>query len=393
MPGIPHNRFHSTIRAPAADALDSLAEHTEDILAAWHYGIRPLGLNPSTFLSASSVDFSMLAADLRRSRYAVFRRRMKEFGKALAQQASLGQAVVAFNELFGICIRVLLEDETRKASLVLALSRLYALAGLVVVSGYTGEWGSSRETLVEASVLEAEDEARSASAYVMRIYEQELHRIAQELHDDVAPDLVRIQQYLEMIGLAAQGKDLPEFQPRLAEAMALVSCSIESVRRIGLDLGQAIFEDLGLLSAVRAFAHQFSARTKINVFLCEGHIPDTIPMIHQVTLYRLMQEALANVLDGASARNVTVSVGSVKDSVLVMVVEDDGADLNTKNRRARRPFGLRIMRERAESLGGRIHVESRRESPMSPDGGTRIQIDLPLPGRPLGLSSAALSGA
>ena len=391
MPGIPHSRFHSTIRAPAADALDRLAEHTEDVLAAWHSGIRPLGLDPSAFLPACSVDFSMLAAELRRTTYPVFRRRVKEFGKALAQRASLHQAVVAFNELFGICIQVLLEDEPRKASPVIALSRLYALAGLVVVSGYTGEWGSGRETLVEASVLEAEDEARSASAYVMRIYEQELHRIAQELHDDVAPDLVGIELHLEMLALAAQGKDLPEFQPRLAEAMALVSGSIESVRRIELDLGRAMFEDLGFLSAVRAYAHQFSARTKINVVLREGHIPETIPMTHQVTLYRLVQGALANALDSASARNVTISLGSIKDSVLVMVVEDDGAGLYTKNRPARRPFGLKVMRERAESLGGRIHIESRRESPTSPDSGTRIQIDLPLPGRLLALSSAALS--
>ena len=392
MPGIPHSRFHLMVRAPAADALDRLAEHTEDVLAAWHSGIRPLGLNPSAFLSASSIDFSMLADELRRSTYAVFRRRVKEFGKALAQRASLGQAVVAFNELYGICIRVLLEDETRKASPVLALSRLYALAGLVVVSGYTGEWSSGRETLVEASILEAEDEARAASAYVMRIYEQELHRIAQELRDDVVPDLVRIEQYLE-IARAAQGKELPELYPRLAEAGALLSGSIESLRRIGLDLGRAMFEDLGFLSAVRAYAQQFSARTKISVVVREGHIPETIPMTHQVTLYRLIQGALANVLDGASAKNVNVSLGCVKDSVLVMVIEDDGAVLCTKNRPARPPFGLRVMRERAESLGGRIHIESRRESPKSPERGTRIQIDLPLPGRPLALSSSALSSA
>jgi signal transduction histidine kinase len=381
------------VRAPAADALDRLAEHTEDVLAAWHSGVRLLGLNPNAFLSASSVDFSMLADELRRSTYMVFRRRVKEFGKALAQRASLGQAVVAFNELFGICVRVLLEEETRKASPVLALSRLYALAGLVVVSGYTGEWGSGRETLVEASILEAEDEERSASAYVMRIYEQELHRIAQELRDDVVPDLVRIEQYLEMIALAAQGKDLPEFPPRLAEAAALLSGSIESLRRIGLDLGRAMFEDLGFLSAVRAYSQQFSARTKIDVVLREGHIPETIPMTHQVTLYRLIQGALANVLDGASAKNVTVSLGCVKNSVLVMVIEDDGEGLCTKNRPARPPFGLRVMRERAESLGGRIHIEYRRESPTSPEHGTRIQIDLPLPGRPLALSSSVLSGA
>jgi len=380
------------VRAPAADALDRLAEHTEDVLAAWHTAIRRLGLNPSAFLSASSIDFSMLADELRRSTYVVFRRRAKEFGEALAQRVALGQAVVAFNELFGICIRVLLEDETRKASPVLALSRLYALAGLIVVSGYTGEWGSGRETLVEASILEAEDEARAASAYVMRIYEQELHRIAQELRDDVVPDLVRIEQYLE-IARIGQSKELPEFNRRLTEAMSLLSGSIESLRRIGLDLGRAMFEDLGFISAVRAYAEQFSARTKINVVLRDGHIPETIPMTHKVTLYRLIQGALANVLDGASAKNVTVSLACVKDSVLVMVIEDDGEGLCTKKRQARPPFGLRVMRERAETLGGRIHIESRRESPSSLERGTRIQIDLPLPGRPLALSSSALSGA
>jgi len=379
MPGISQSRFHSTIRRPAADALDGLARRTEDILAAWHYVVRPLGLDPNDFLPAASFDFSLFAKELRCSTYEVLRQRVGEFGKGLAKHASLDQAVVAFNELFEICIRVLLEDESRRATPIIALSRLYALVGLVVVSGYTGEWGSGRETLVEASVLEAEDEVHSASAYIMRIYEQQLHRLAGELHDELGRDLVRIQLYLETIARAAQGKGTAEFQPPLTEALALVAGSIDSVRRLGVDLGRAVFDDLGFLPAVRIYTRQFSARNAINVVLREGYIPSAVPMTHQVTLYRLIQDALANTLGGGSARNVIVSLGSINDSALVMVIEDDGIGPNTKHRLARRPFGVTVMRERVESLGGRIRVESRR-APRSTHSGTRIEVNLPLPG-------------
>jgi signal transduction histidine kinase len=261
---------------------------------------------------------------------------------------------------------------------VLALARLHALVGLLLMSGYTGQWAAGKKTLVEASLSEAEDRFREASTYITRIYEQERKRLSQDLHDEVGHDLILVKLYLEMLVLEA--KAYPIVQPRLAEAIALVSHAIDSVRRMGLDLGPAIFDDLGFLPAVKSYISHFSARTRIPVALRQGYVPEHIPMSHQIALYRLMQGALSNVLQHSSAKNVSVSLGSMKDSVLIMVIDDDGVGFDTQRSLGPRSFGLTAMRDRVEALGGRIHIRSKRAGPSSKGHGTRIEIDLPLPG-------------
>ena len=173
--------------------------------------------------------------------------------------------------------------------------------------------------------------------------------------------------------------DIEGARARVTEAIALVSHSIDAVRRLVLDLGPAIFEDLGFLPAVRSYVSQFSSRTKIKVTLRAGFLPEGIPMTHQVALYRLLQGALSNVLKHAAAKNVKVSLGSMKGAVLIMVIEDDGIGFDPGAKRGSRSFGLTAMRERVEVLGGKIHVQSRAATATKLHG-TRIEVDLPLPG-------------
>jgi len=103
-------------------------------------------------------------------------------------------------------------------------------------------------------------------------------------------------------------------------------------------------------------------------------------MSHQVALYRVLQGALSNVLKHASAKNVKVSIGSMKGSVLIMVIEDDGVGFASEAKKGRPSFGLTAMGERVEVLGGRIHIQSRPASAHGKSHGTRIEVDLPLPG-------------
>ena len=379
MPGISQRRFYSTVRVPASEALEILGPHSDDISAFWRREVQALGLPPEELPARASLDFSELAQQLRKCTYPGFRQLIQEVGERLAQRGvRLERVVAALNRLFEICLPSLIRDTPKRASPVLALARLHALVGLLVVSGHTGQWAAGKKTLVEAALSEDEDRRHGASAYVTRIYEQERRRLSQDLHDEVGHDLILIKLYLEM--LAMENKGLQQIQPRLAEAIALVSHSIDSVRRLVLDLGPAVFEDLGFLPAVKSYISQFSARTKITVKFREGYLPEDIPSSHQVALYRLLQGALSNVLKHASAKNVQVSLGSMKDSVLIMVVEDDGIGFDLRARIGRRSFGLTAMRERVEVLGGKIHLQSRPATSEAKAHGTRIEIDLPLPG-------------
>jgi signal transduction histidine kinase len=249
-----------------------------------------------------------------------------------------------------------------------------------MVSGYTGQWAAGKKSLVEASLLEAENRRRGASAYVTEVYEQERRRLSHDLHDEVGHDLILLKLYLEMIELDPEARDTDQLQFRITEAIALVSHAIDAVRRLILDLGPAVFEDLGFLPAVRSYISQFSSHTKIQVTLQEGHLPEDIPSTHQVALYRLLQGSLSNVLKHASAKKVKVSLGSMKESMLIMVIEDDGVGFDVLARPKHHSFGLTAMRERIEVLGGKIHLQSKPATMAAKNHGTRIEVDLPLPG-------------
>ena len=304
-----------------------------------------------------------------------------ERGVRLAERgASLESVVAGLNRLLEICLPYVIRAAPNRATRIVALTRLHALLTVTIVAGYTGSPMDGQESLIEASLSEAEHRSHGASAYVTRVYERERRRLSHDLHDEVGHDLILLKLYLEMISLALKNEEAPQIEPRLNEAISLVSHAIDSVRRLVLDLGPAVFDELGFLPAVKSYADQFSSRTKVHVTVQEGYLPEDVPITHQVALYRLMQGALSNVLKHSQAKNVRISVGSMNDSVLIMVIEDDGVGFDTGSKPGRRSFGLTAMRERVEVLGGRIHVESKRVSASSKRHGTRIEVDLPLRG-------------
>jgi signal transduction histidine kinase len=383
MPGISQKRFHSTIQGPSAQTLEILAPRSEEIMATWTTAVREIGLSPEDFTGGVRFDFGAFAVLLRRETFASFRKLLKKYLDGLAARGvTMNGAIAALNRLFEISVSYVAASVPAQTTAPLALARLHALIALLSVGNYTGHAGqeSNHKALEEASLTEADERVHGASAYVTKIYERERRRLSHDLHDEVGHDLILIKLYLEMISIATKNRELPEIQPRLNEAITLVSHAIDSVRRLVLDLGPAVFDELGFLPAVKSYANQFSARTRIKVTVQEGYVPDNVPQTHQVALYRLMQGALSNVLKHASAKNVKVSLGSMKDSVLIMVIEDDGIGFDTDVKPGPRSFGLTAMRERVEVLGGRFHVESKRASALSQKHGTRIEVDLPLPG-------------
>ena len=207
--------------------------------------------------------------------------------------------------------------------------------------------------------------------------DSERRRLSRDLHDEVGHDLVVLKMYLELIA-----RELPDTRDgagarrKLEEAKTLVGQVLHSIRRLILDLGPAVLEEVGLPTALRLYAAQFSARTGVRVEVRDAGVPREIPRTHQTALYRLMQGALSNVLKHASAENVRIILGSMKAAALVMIVEDDGVGFDVSH--LRQAFGLEAMRERIEALGGRFHVESHPTAKSRKRHGTRIEVDLPL---------------
>jgi len=375
MRGISQRAFNLAIRNPCASALKTLAPHSKDIQSAWNREVRRLRIQ-SAKGRESRLDFAQLSAALRSSSLPKLQGHIQEFVQQLDEYGvELPDALATLDRLFDVCTRRL----KSQPSAVMALSRLHSLFTTILAAHFASRRPRGEST---AAAPDSDESNRShnASVYLTKVYEEERKKLSRDLHDEVGHDLVLIKLYLEMIALDSTGREFEGIRPRLKEAITIVSHAIDSVRRLVLDLGPAVFDDLGFLPAVRTYTSQFSARTKIAVTLREGHLPEHIPMSHQVALYRLLQGALSNVLKHASAKSVMVSLGCMKNSVLILVIQDDGVGFDTTARPGNRFFGLTAMRERVEVLGGRIHIQSSKGGPMSRMRGTRIEVDLPLPG-------------
>ena len=375
MLGIPQRRFHTSLRAPSAEGLELLAPYTGRILSIWRREIRTLGLKPHSLLPGTTHRLAQLAKELRTSDYSVFQHRLQRFGERLAKSGvKLLDGVAAYNRLFEISLSHLIQNAPERTDLFVGLAGLHSLMIHLVLTGYTGTGSAGMPTL--PSVIFAEDVTRGENAsLVTGLHEQERRRLSRDLHDQIGHDLVLIKLYLEMIAMEHNRPE--DVQPRIVEAITLISQAIDAVRRLVFDLGPAIFEDQGFIPAIRTYAKHFSARTRIRVTLEAGPLREDIPMSHQVALYRLLQGALSNVLKHASAKNVRVSLKPKGRSMIIMVIEDDGVGFDTRVRT--NSYGLTAMRERVEALGGKIEVESKPARPMARRHGTTIKVGLPLP--------------
>ncbi len=202
---------------------------------------------------------------------------------------------------------------------------------------------------------------------LLAVSEREQRRIGQELHDSLCQHLT---------GTALAGQVLAAklgTQPAAAEAariVALVEEGIDLTRGIARGLVPLELESAGLMSALEEFAVATSARTGVNCqFICETPVPvrdaDTA-----VQLYRIAQEATGNALKHGEASGVTIALESSAKGYSLSVT-DDGKGFPASANEGARGMGLGIMAHRAQIVGGRLAIESRRE------GGTIVTCAWP----------------
>lgn len=209
---------------------------------------------------------------------------------------------------------------------------------------------------------------------VIEVVERERRRIAQELHDEAGQILIASMFRLDMAinqGLADRSQALGEMR---AIRALLFACSKE-LQRIAYNLRPPLLEDMGLPAALEKYAQQCEAGTKLDVALCiDSDLPKLGRML-ELTVFRIVQEALTNVLKHADAAQVVVIVHAERDSVTV-TVEDDGRGFIPSQRAKSLEFhaglGIPGMRERTTAIGGSFEILSQ------PGCGTKIMATIPL---------------
>lgn len=210
-------------------------------------------------------------------------------------------------------------------------------------------------------------------ARLVTAQEDERRRISRELHDSVGQLLTAL---LLTVRAARDAAELPPaVEARLGDAQRVAGEIGRAVRDLAVRLRPTALDDLGLHAALSQQLAEWSDRAGVEVdYQPAGIESQRLPPDVETAVYRLVQEALTNVVRHAQARHVSVVVGRHGGTVTV-VVEDDGVGFDPE---AAGPFngrlGLLGMKERADLCGGTFDVES------SPGSGTTVIARFPVPG-------------
>ena len=224
------------------------------------------------------------------------------------------------------------------------------------------------------ALKEQENELRSLTLRLAEVEESERKHLAHELHDEVGQSLTALGVNLQILkddGLLA-GSD--SIQKRLDLSVTLVEKMTDQIRSVMTALSPPLMDDYGLLSSVRWLGEKISKLTGVRVEYAGAteNLP-RLGSLKEITLYRIIQEALTNAAKHAEAGSITISFEVTGGNISLEII-DDGKGFDLKKRKMTREskgWGLLIMRERILSLNGRFCIESRVGE------GTRIKVEVP----------------
>jgi signal transduction histidine kinase len=224
------------------------------------------------------------------------------------------------------------------------------------------------ETFAPRAAVAVDLSARVASDALGRIVEaQELERrrLARELHDQTGQELTSV-----LLGLKAveEARTDEERAQSLATVREQVVETLHDVRRLAVELRPKALDDFGLVAALERLRDTFAERTRMRVDL-EANVGSRLPSDVETALYRIVQEALTNIVKHAEASAVSIVLARRERSITA-VIEDDGRGFTPEADGD--GLGLLGMRERLALLRGTIKIES------SPGAGTTIVAEVPL---------------
>jgi len=207
--------------------------------------------------------------------------------------------------------------------------------------------------------------ARDALRRVVEAQELERRRLARELHDQTGQELTSV-----LLGLKAveDAKDGAERARALAAVREQVVETLHDVRRLAVELRPKALDDFGLVPALERLRDTFADQTGMRVDL-ESQIRERLPADVETALYRIVQEALTNIVKHARASGVSIVLARTGGHVSA-VVEDDGRGFTPD--RGGDGLGLLGMKERLALLDGKLKIES------DPGAGTTIVAEVPL---------------
>ncbi|OON63973.1 hypothetical protein B0920_11695 [Massilia sp. KIM] len=244
----------------------------------------------------------------------------------------------------------------------------------------------TRELRASQAKLQASHEKlRMLAAHAEQIKEGERKRIAREIHDDLAQNLLALKIEAEMLANRTRGGAHRRLHARAQDTVRQIELTIRSVRQIINDLRPNVL-DLGLSAAVDWQVADFGRRTGIVCELVDDGEEHRIDDHCATAFFRILQESLNNVARHAHASHVWIDLRQHAD-MLTMTIRDNGVGMQPGSRNRNGSFGLVGIEERVGILGGSFSISS------GPETGTTIVVTIPVtsPAAPAGASSVPVA--
>jgi PAS domain S-box-containing protein len=216
------------------------------------------------------------------------------------------------------------------------------------------------------------ENARLFSEAQDRLTLEERTRLARELHDSVSQALfaMTLETGAAQLAIKEPDADLAALSSRLERLRELTEGALAEMRALIFELRPDAIQEEGLVAAIRKHAEGIAAREDLDTTVSAPEDRVSLPPDVEEQLYRLAQEALANVTRHARASRLHIRITAPNGDAVVLEIEDDGVGFDPSTPRPGH-LGLRSMTQRAESLGGQLHVAS------SPGTGTLVRAVIP----------------
>jgi signal transduction histidine kinase len=208
------------------------------------------------------------------------------------------------------------------------------------------------------------------SNYLQVVREEEKSKLARDLHDELGGILVSAKMDLAWTESRLKGRDA-ESAARLERAMQALDEGVQIKRRIIEELRPTLLDNLGLSAALDWQVHEICDRAGLACTLAMPMDDSRIPGSVAIAVYRIVQEALTNIVKYARAKSVSVDLG-MAEGQLTLLVEDDGIGIAEGAQNNQLSHGISGMRQRVRALHGDFSIARR------PEGGTIVELSIPL---------------
>ena len=227
---------------------------------------------------------------------------------------------------------------------------------------------------VNRELMKQYDQRKMLSKRLIDLLERDRDQVAMELHDHIGQILTSLKINLEVIQ-EQLGPEHSMIKSRIKAAEERAVQAMRDIKHISRGLKPSVLGALGLVSSLKELVNEIEMNTGIVIKFFTHEIPKGFAKEKELAIYRITQEALNNIIKHTRASAVYISL-VVKDGKILLSIEDDGSGFNIEetmeltNRQC--PFGLLIMRERAEQLDGEFSIES------DEGKGTYLLVEIPI---------------